>query len=135
MKTNTSVGPSGITFAMMKAGTLDEEICAFDAAMTELPFQTGFAPERWRHGTDVMIEKKAGNFNVEKLRAILLYEADFNFGNKVIGREAMYTAEHLHGLAVAQYGSRAKLSAIDHCVNKVLTYDIFRLQRRNGAIC
>ena len=31
-----------------------------------------------------MIEKEAGKIWVEKLRAILLMEADFNFSNKVV---------------------------------------------------
>ena len=47
----------------------------------------------------------------------------------------MYTAEPLQGLAVEQYRSRVCKSAVEHCVNKVLTYDIFWLQRWNGAVC
>ena len=47
--------------------------------MTNFPYATGYLPQRWHFGTDItMLEKKAGNFRVDKLRAILLYEADFN---------------------------------------------------------
>ncbi len=40
-----------------------------------------------------MIEKTTGDFNVEKLRIILLFEADFNANNKWIGRAVMYQAK------------------------------------------
>ena len=77
-----------------------------------------------------MLEKKKGNFNVDKLRAILLYEADFNQNNKYIGIEMMYTAEALQTLAVEQYGSRKNFSAVDHSLNKTLTFDLIRQLNR-----
>jgi hypothetical protein len=45
--------------------------------MTNFPYVTGYSPQRWRFGTDVMLERKPGNFCVDKLRLIVLYEADF----------------------------------------------------------
>jgi hypothetical protein len=42
-----------------------------------------------------MLEKKKGNFRVDKLRAILLYEANFNQNNKKLARDMMYTVEQL----------------------------------------
>ena len=35
--------------------------------MAELPFRTGFSPLRWQQATNVMILKKAGLYNLEKL--------------------------------------------------------------------
>jgi len=32
-----------------------------------------------------MLEKSPGNFNIKKLRIILLFEADFNANNKWLG--------------------------------------------------
>jgi len=46
-----------------------------------------------------MLEKSPGNFNVEKLRIILLFEADFNSNNKWIGQAVMRNAEVLNLLA------------------------------------
>jgi hypothetical protein len=86
--------------------------------LAQIPFETGFSPERWRQGIEVMLLKLPGNYNVEKMRAILLFEADFNFNNKRWGRILMWYAE-AHGLlADEQYGSRKRLAAIDHCLNK-----------------
>ena len=87
------------------------------------------------NGTNVMLEKQKGNFRVDKLRAILLYEAAFNQNNKKLGREMMYSAEDLRAIAKEQYGSRSRLTAIDQSLNKRLTYDIIRQKKRPGALC
>jgi hypothetical protein len=81
-----------------------------------------------------MLEKKAGNFRVDKLRAILLYEPDFNHNNKRLGRDAMYYAEDLKLLAKEQYGSRKHHSAADQGLNKELTTDLLRQKKQPGAL-
>jgi hypothetical protein len=65
----------------------------------------------------------------------LLYEADFNQNNKRIGRDMMYYAEDLKNLAPEQYGSRKNHTAIDHGLNKQLTFDLLRIKKKMGAIC
>jgi len=82
-----------------------------------------------------MIEKTTGDFNVEKLRIILLFEADFNTNNKWIGRAVMYQAEQHSLLADEQYGSRKFKSAIHQCLNKCLLYDLIRFRRQPAALC
>ena len=134
-KENTSSGPSGITFAHFKAGALDPVIADFEACMTAIPYISGISPARWRKGTNVMLEKQKGNFNVEKLRAILLYEADFNQNNKKLGKEMMYTAERLQAIALEQFGSRNKLSASNQSLNKRLTFDLIQQKKRPAALC
>jgi hypothetical protein len=81
------------------------------------------------------LKKKAGNLRVDKLRAILLYEADFNQKNKKIGKDMMYTAEDLKVIAQEKFRSRANLSLIDHSLNIQLTYDIIRQKKRPSAVC
>ena len=103
--------------------------------MTSIPYETGISPNRWQNDTNVMLEKQKGNFRVDKLRAILLYEADFNQNNKKLGREMMYSAEDLRAIAKEQYGSRSQLTAINQSLNKRLTYDIIRQKKRPGALC
>ena len=58
--------------------------------MTDIPLTSGYSPQRWRKGLNVMLQKQVGNINVEKLRIIVLFEADFNTNNKWIGRAVMY---------------------------------------------
>ena len=123
-KERTSSGPLGITFAYFKAGIGNKKIAEFETILTSIPYETEISPERWQHGTNVMLEKQEGNYRVNKLRAILLYEADFNQNNKKIGREMMYTAEDLQAIAQEQAGSRKDHTAIDPSLNKRLTYNI-----------
>jgi len=67
--------------------------------MADIPLCTGYSPGRWHTGLNVMLEKSPGNFNVEKLRIILLFEADFNSNNKWLGRAVMLNAEKFNLLA------------------------------------
>ena len=82
-----------------------------------------------------MIEKEDENYRVDRLCTILLYEADFNQNNKVAGREMMYNAERAQVLAPENYGSRKRLTLLDHAVNKRLTFDILRQQRLPAVWC
>jgi len=108
----TSSSLSGIHFGHYMAGTFNPNIVLFNATMADIPLKTGYSPSRWRQGLNVMLEKTPGNFNVEKLRIILLFEADFNANNKWLGRVAMYMAESLDLLADEQYGSRKQKAAV-----------------------
>jgi len=76
-----------------------------------------------------MLEKTAGDFNMERLQIILLFEADFNANNKWIGQAIMFQAEDAHLLAEEQFGSRKYKSAIHQCLNKQLFYDLVQFQR------
>ena len=130
----TSSGTSGLHFGHFIANTYNDDIAQMDRDMSVMPTQWGFSPTRWQVGINVMLEKKKGNFNVEKLRTILLYEADFNQTNKWLGRQAMWYAERDNLLAWEQYGSRKKKSAIDQLLNKRLTFDLLRQHRKDGAM-
>ena len=60
-----------------------------------------------------MMEKEEGNVKAEKLRAILLMEADFNFANKLtFGRRMQTLAEKEKLIPDKCYGSRAGRQAI-----------------------
>ncbi len=126
---------SGIHFGHNMAGTFNPHIVLFNATMADLPLKTGYLPSRWQQGLNVMLEKILGNVNVEKLRIILPFEADFNANNKWLGRAAMYTAESLNLLANEQYGSRKQKVAVFQCLNKGLFYDLLRFWRHPVALC
>ena len=131
----TSSGPTGVHFGHFKAGTTRPLVADFDATMANIPFATGYSPTRWRHGTDVELVKKAGNFKVTDLRTIILYDAEFNRNNAILGRRLMAQAEKYSQLAPEQYGSRKRLSAIEHGLNKRLTFDLIRQLRIPAALC
>jgi len=73
---------SRIHFGHYIAGTFNPEILVLNAALANILLRMGFSYARWKKGINVKIEKTMGNFNVKKLRIILLFEADFNANNK-----------------------------------------------------
>ena len=93
VKERTSSSPSGLHVGHWKCASADENLNWLNTSMANIPFLSGYSPRRWQNGINVMLEKKKGNFRVDKLRTILLFEADFNLNNKYIGRNMMSTAE------------------------------------------
>ena len=68
--------------------------------------KSGFAFDRWKRGLTIMLEKTAGVIRVDKLWAILLMEADFNFHNKeFFGCLIVNKAEEEDILNEDKYGS------------------------------
>jgi hypothetical protein len=103
---SVSSDPHGLSFSHYKAAAQDEINNEFDSTMRNLPFKYGFSPDRWRNITDVEILKKAGVYDIEKMRTISLMDAAFNMNNKQLGKDLMKHAEKLNNLAREQYGSR-----------------------------
>jgi hypothetical protein len=131
----TASGKSGLHFGHFIAACKHQQLRNLECHMANFPLRIGYSPQRWQQGVEVMLLKQRDNFHVKKLRAILLFEADFNFNNKRLGRQLMWKAEDYNWIAPEQYGSRKRFSAIDHCLNKRLSFDILRQTRRSGAIC
>ena len=98
--------PNGLTFSHYKAGAQNSVINEFDAMLRNLPYKYGFSPSHWQEITDIAILKKAGVYDVEKMRTITLMDATFNMNNKQLGRDLMAHAEFLKNLPREQYGSR-----------------------------
>ena len=75
-----------------------------------------------------MILKKEGVTDVDKLRTIVLYKADFNHNNKYLGRAMMYYTVLQDMLAKEQYSILGK-KCIDHIINRRLLFDLIRYQK------
>jgi hypothetical protein len=133
-KERTVSGPSAINFSVLKAGAHSDLIATFDAVMTEIPILLGYFPERWRKAIDAVLIKKAGVFLANKLMTIVLFEADFNYLNKHVGRTMIRSAQIFGHLAREQYGSRQGHKAIDQATNKQLTTDLLLLLREPGVV-
>ena len=103
--------------------------------MANIPYISDYSPERWRTGTNSIIPKEIGNYKINRLKTILLYEADFNFNNKTLAKRMMKTVEKVGVIAPEQYGSRNKMNAIECALNKRLMFDILRQTKRSARIC
>lgn len=75
-KEKTSSSISGLHFGHWKACADSNYLSGIHALFTEIVITTGYFPPRWQQGLSVMLEKVEGVRNLEKLRAILLMEAD-----------------------------------------------------------
>jgi hypothetical protein len=72
-----------------------------------------------------MLEKQKGVIQVDKLRAILLMEADFNFYNGLmLAKRMMSRAEHNRWIPCEIYGGRKNHEAIEVAMNRRLLSDI-----------
>lgn len=80
-KTSSSI--LGRHFGHYRAAGTDNTLAALHAKMCEIPYSKGYALQRWTHALTVMPEKEPGILDVEKLRAILLLEANFNLIDKL----------------------------------------------------
>jgi hypothetical protein len=100
------------------------------AIMTSFPLKYGFAPKRWCSCIDAILEKIPGRPIIEKLRIIMLYEADFNFVLKLIwGKRLVRHAESNLALSSDNHGSRPGRKCTDALLEKLLIYENARLTR------
>jgi len=131
----TSSEPSTMSFSHYKASCHDPIIGQFDAMIRDLPMRYGFAPELWQRLVDVEILKKAGVYDIEKMRTITLMNSAFNANNKLIGKRMMEAAEKAGALAPEQYGSRKQMNSIAAALNKRLTFDLARQTHTPTVLC
>jgi hypothetical protein len=90
---------------------------------------SGCPPQQWDYGLQVLLEKVVGVALVNKLQAILLMEADFNYTNKwVFGYKAINKMYALGYIPGDQY-SQKESTAEDAWVDNRLTMDISRQLR------
>ena len=135
MREQTTSGLSGIHFGHHKACSQHSMLSHFESKMCAIPYQTGYAPLRYKRSLNAMLLKKHNKLEADQLRTILLLEADFNHLNKKLGRDLMYQAEKFNLIAPEQFGSRKSHSCIDQVLVKKLYYDVLRMSRMNGFLC
>ena len=117
-----------------KAGARHRNIGWVHFQLSLIPMYTGYSPQRWRKGIDVMLLKAPEVYLLQKLRTIVLYEADFNHENKRLGRDSMQLALTQGRISDEQF-SRPGRSAQDNAISKRLVFDYFRFKKRPFGMC
>ena len=84
-KERTASSISGLHFGHYKAAATSDFLSSVHAMAIESAFNRGYPLHRWTRGLSCMLEKEEGVVRVDKLRAILLLEADFNFAIRSYG--------------------------------------------------
>ena len=82
----------------------------------------------------VHYSKRLTATGVDKLRTIVLFEADFNLINEAVSQKLAHMAEKKKSVAREQYGSRKNLRAIEHVLNKRLCMDLLCQTKSPGII-
>ena len=133
-KESTESSPSGRHIGHYKAVLQRDDMVEMLVAMINIGIASGHALERWKHTVSVMLEKDKGSPKLDRLRIIQLFEADYNFFLSLeFGHRLMKFARKHCCFNESQYGSLKGKQTQSAILNKILTYDFFRLQRENGA--
>ena len=131
MKEKTS--SRDVHFGHYKAAAEDNNIMHLHYLIAEIPFHTGYSPTRWKSATNVMILKKAGKTDIDKLRTLVLFESDFNHNYKFLGRSMMHHMNDTEAIAKEQYSTPGK-KCIDHVINRQLYFDLIRYKKNCAAM-
>jgi len=129
MDERTSSSPSGRHLGHYKAAVLSEDLTKLHSIMMSIPLLAGFSPTRWQQIIDVMLEKKAGDHRIHRLRIVALQESDFNQTNRLaISRPLQKLVEEIGLAPDMQHGSRASKLCHSAVLNKQLTFEIQSFQ-------
>jgi len=82
-----SLSLSGVHFGHYIVGTQHQDIAHLNWLLARVPLQMGYSLMQWQQGLNVLLEKSPGNYDMEWLCIILLFEADCNANNKLLGWE------------------------------------------------
>ena len=126
MKEKTAGAAGIIGFSHYKTCAKYDDLNSVDTFLCNAPFLIEVLPDHLMTITDLQILKQIGIFNVAKMRYIQFMDPEFNVKNKLLGKRMMENAEAANVIQNDQFGGRKKHKAINACLNKVLTNDIFR---------
>ena len=134
VKEFTSSLMSGVHYGHYKAAIQDDMSTEILAQQLTVVARSGIPPESWSIGLQVMLEKIAGVCLAKKLRAIQLYEANFNCYNQFIfGRQAMNALTD-SGYIPEELFSQKGCTAEDAKFDKTLVADLSRQAKHPRTI-
>eukprot|EP00956_Cyclotella_meneghiniana_P034366 scaffold104037_cov45-Cyclotella_meneghiniana.AAC.3 len=125
---------SHIHFGHYKAIAHDRYLSALEASKLSLAATTGIPMDRWGSALTVLLEKEFGNIYLEKMRAICLLEADFNWLNKLIFAKRMMDQAYDNGLVPVEQFARRGVQASHGVLCKVLFCDMMRALHEMAGI-
>jgi len=133
-KEDTQSSESRCHFGMYKAISRDECLSSLEAAKLSLCAETGVPLERWGNGLTVLLEKVAGNIYIEKMRAICLLEADYNWLNKLVFAKRMMSRAREEGIVPLEQFAKSGCQAAEGVLATGFFCDIARALHRTAAV-
>ena len=134
LKENTSSSFSGFHLGHHMSAAKSDEMSELLADQMNLIISSGVCPTRWGVALQVLLEKIAGVSLVSKLRSIQLYEADYNWFNKLIFNDQAMAALNATGFMPEEHFNQKQSLAEDACFDKILTLDLSRQSRLPMAL-
>ena len=132
---STESSPSGRYIGHYKVAASDDDLSWLHVTMLNIALICGFANDWWKYSNNIMIEKDPGLPKLNLLCVVQLFETDFNFVfQTVFGKRMMAFAAKYCQLNKSQYRSRTGKLCQSVILNKVITCDLFRLTKTNGAV-
>ncbi len=129
---NTTTSPSGRHLGHYKALIQHPILLRCFSQFMNVAVLSGIAVHCWCKATSVLIEKDPGVPNINRLRIIHLFEADYNFFLKIQWDSRLVCRAHDLGLLHdGQYGSTPGRTAMDPVMLLQLTTDLSRLMKIN----
>lgn len=129
-KERTSSSHSRLHVGHYKAHTEMHAIAEIKCKLVNLALKSGQHLKRRIKGVSVMLEKVAGNINVQKLRAILLLEADFNALCKIVFNNRLVPKlEKVDAIPVEIIGGRRAQVVTHLALSKKLIADIVNVRK------
>ena len=133
-KEKTESSRSGLHFGHYMAQAESDYLTSIQVRKLNLVLCRGVPLERWLHGLTVLLEKVAGKIDIDKLRAICLYEADFNWILKLLFNKRMIANARKHNLLPDEIFAVPRSGSIAAVVSGVLWTDIARNSNRHFAV-
>ena len=130
----TAASPSGFGYAVWRANGRSDIGCRVHSRLMSIPFERGFAPQRWKKCLEIMLEKEAGSPMIHRLRIIVLLEADFNLALRTIWMHRLFKKAEEAKFVDEQWGNRKRKNALDCLSMKLLTCESCRIMRSNAAL-
>jgi hypothetical protein len=96
--------------------------------------EIGTTPSRWRNAITVLLEKVFGNRYIDRLRAICLLEADFNWYNKLIFAHHLEQFCRKHDLIPHEQFAKSKSSCEEATLVKNRVCDTSRIMHASFII-
>ena len=133
-KEKNSSSELGIHFGHYIAGVQYSIILRYHDIKTTIVLKLGFALDLWSRGLSVMLKKKPGITLIEKLRLILLMEADSNASYKEIFGNCMLNVVISYGFTPEEIYSEKGKTVNDCHLAKVIIYVIVQQERISSAL-
>jgi hypothetical protein len=112
---------SGCHFGHCKVASYNRYLSAMHAAKLTLAATMGIPLAQWGNGLTVLQQKIFGNIYIDKMRAICLLEADYNWLNKFVFTKQMMDRAFKEEIIPAEQFAKRGSQATDG----VLTFGIF----------